>query len=55
MQSEEKVMNRFDKDIKVSLCTPEFKSFEIQTTFFLVLLVVTIKRAQLLGKTCRDD
>ena len=37
MQSEEKGMNGFDKDIKYSLCKPEFKSSEIQTRYFLVL------------------
>ena len=37
MQSEENGLNRVDKDIKISLSSPEFKSSEIQTTYFLVL------------------
>ena len=50
MQSEEKVMNRFDKDIKVSLCTPEFKSSETQTTFFLVLFGGNYKTGSATGQ-----
>lgn len=58
MQSEEKGMNRFDNDIKVSLCTPEFKNSAIKTTFFLVLFGGSYKTGSatgLMGKTSRDD
>ena len=58
MQSEEKGMNRFDNDIKVSLCTPEFKNSAIKTTFFLILFGGSYKMGSatsLMGKTSRDD
>ena len=50
MQSEEKGMNRFDNDIKVSLCTPEFKNSAIKTTFFLVLFGGSYKSGSATGK-----
>ena len=50
MQSEEKVMNRFDKDMKVSLCTPELKNSAIKTKFFLVLFGGSYKTGSGTGK-----
>ena len=50
MQSEEKGMNGFDKDIKYSLCKPEFKSSEIQTRYFLVLFGGNYKTGSATGK-----
>ena len=50
MQSEEKGTNGFDKDIKYSLCKPEFKSSEIQTRYFLVLFGGNYKTGSATGK-----
>lgn len=43
-------MNGFDEDITASLCKPEFRSSEIQTTYFLVLFGGNYKTGSATGK-----